>query len=63
VTRQRGRSGNEYFIAKILAPCPFEFAKIDGIWYRRKKYKRKEVPWEEIVFSENSAALDKGELI
>ncbi len=63
MSRRDGRSGDAYFINKILAPCPYEFAKIDGVWHKRKIYKRKKVPWEEVVFSEDSAALDTESII
>lgn len=53
---------DDYFIKKILAPCPYEFKKENGIWYKRIKPKKKQTVWQEIVFSENSGALDKGEL-
>lgn len=47
-----------YFIAKILAPCPYEFKKENGIWYKRIKPKKKQTVWQEIVFSEDSEARD-----
>lgn len=47
-----------YFISKILKDSPFEFKKENGIWYKRVKPKKKQTEWQEIVFSENSAAID-----
>ena len=40
-----GMSHNDYIIAKILAPCPFEFKK-EGIWYKRPKKGNR--PWQEV---------------
>ena len=50
------------FIDKLLRNSPYEFKKENGIWYKRIKSTRNRNVWQEIVFSENSGAIDNTEI-
>lgn len=36
------------FITGVLAPCPWDFKKEDGVWYKRAKNTEDE--WLEVIY-------------